>query len=147
MWTFEHSTVTTANAEALWSIWTNPKGWPESDHNLEWARLDGPFAVGSQIVLKPTGAWQNSITLTAVTPYERFTTESKMPFGKLTFDHIATPDAKGTSIVFTHRLSITGPLTRVFRRLFADKMASSLPQTMDRIKHQAEGASAGKEAQ
>ena len=46
MWTVEHSTVTTASAKALWSIWTNPKGWPESDQNLEWARLDGPFAVG-----------------------------------------------------------------------------------------------------
>jgi hypothetical protein len=147
MWTVEHSTVTTASAKALWSIWTNPKGWPESDQNLEWARLDGPFAVGSQIVLKPTGAMQNSIILTAVVPYERFTTESKLPFGKLTFYHFATPDAKGTSIMFTHRLSITGPLTRVFRRLFADKMARSLPQTMDRIKRQAESANAGKGAQ
>jgi hypothetical protein len=147
MWTAEHSTVTTADPKAIWSIWTNPKGWAERDQLLEWARLDGPFAVGSRILLKPTGARQNWITLTAVVPYERFTTESKLPFAKLTFDHFITTDAKGNSLVFTHRLSITGPLTQVLRRLFADKMARSLPETMDNIRRDAESANAGKGAQ
>jgi Polyketide cyclase / dehydrase and lipid transport len=148
MWTAEHSTVTTADPKALWSIWAYPEGWPKYDtKNLEWARIDGPFAVGSRILLKPTGARQNWITLTVVVPYERYTTESKVPFGKLTFDHFVTPDAKGNSIVFTHRLSITGPLTRVFRRLFADELVRSLPQTMDNIKRDAESVNAEKGAQ
>jgi hypothetical protein len=147
MWTAEHSTVTTADPKALWAIWTNPEGWANGDKMLEWARIDGPFAVGSRITLKPTGAPQNSISLTAVVPYERFTTESKLPFGKLTFDHFVTPDATGKSITFTHRLSITGPLTRVFRRLFADKLAQALPQTMENIRRDAESANAKKGAQ
>jgi hypothetical protein len=140
MWTAEHSTVTTADPKALWSIWTTAEGWPGHNRKLEWARLDGPLAVGSRIVTKATNGMRSSITITALVPYERFTMETRIPFGKVTFDHIATPDAKGTSLVFTYRLTITGPLTRVARRIFADEMARTMPPVMDIIIHDAENA-------
>jgi hypothetical protein len=42
--------------------------------------------------------------------------------------------------VFTYRLTITGPLTRVARRIFADEMAGTMPPVMDIIIHDAENA-------
>ena len=142
MWTAEHSTVTTVDPKALWSVWTTAEGWPGHNTRLKWARLDGPLAVGSRIVTKATNGMGSSITITALVPYERFTMESKIPFGKITFDHIATPDANGNSLVFTYRLSITGPLTRVARRIFADEMARTMSPVMDKIIHDAERAHA-----
>ncbi|HEV2027768.1 MAG TPA: hypothetical protein VGS16_04460 [Candidatus Dormibacteraeota bacterium] len=142
MWAAEHSTTTTADAGALWERWTNPECWPEQDRGTEWARLDGPLAVGTRIRLKPSGSVETSTTITTLEPFGRFTSESKIPFGKMTFDHLATRD--GATILFTHRITITGPLTPVFRRLFADEMARSLPEMMESVARHAEGANVGR---
>jgi hypothetical protein len=138
MWTAEHSTVTMVEPKALWSIWTSPAGWPGHNPRLEWARLDGPLAVGSKIVSKPKGMMRTSMTITALDPYEHFTMEAKVPFGKATFDHFATPNAQGNSIEFTYRLTITGALTPVLRRMFGDEMARVMAPTMDKIIEEAE---------
>ena len=44
--------------------------------------------------------------------------------------------------MFTYRLTITGPLTRVARRIFADEMARTMSPVMDKIIHDAESAHA-----
>lgn len=95
MWTAEHSTVTTADPKALWSIWTTAEGWPGHNRKLEWARLDGPLAVGSRIVTKATNGMRSSITITALVPYERFTMETRIPFGKVTLTISRHPMPRG----------------------------------------------------
>ncbi|GGJ27816.1 SRPBCC family protein [Deinococcus roseus] len=38
-----YSATTTASAQAVWQLWTNPKHWPTWDPTLQSAELSGPF--------------------------------------------------------------------------------------------------------
>lgn len=55
MWVHEHAGETAANPEAVWRVLSKLDEWESWDTSMEWVRLQGPFAVGSQVVMKPIG--------------------------------------------------------------------------------------------
>ena len=60
MWVHEHTAATAASPTAVWQVLRDLDQWGAWDTSLEWVRLKGPFQVGSQVTMKPTG--QDPIT-------------------------------------------------------------------------------------
>ena len=132
MQTREETRETKASAETIWHHWVDAEKWPEHNADLEWARLEGPVAVGSRIVMKPKGSGKTSATITLVTPLESFRTEARLPLARLRIDHEMSP-LPGGGTRFTHRWTMSGPLSGLFWKLFGQRASSSLPAMLDNI--------------
>jgi hypothetical protein len=129
---------TTANPDAIWQRWVNVSSWPEQDNGMEAVRLDGPLAVGTKIIMKPKGSKETGSTITVLDHQNfRFTSEAKIPFGYLRFEH-EIPVHESGKTEFLHRVTIKGPLTPILRKVFADKMVADLPEMLSNIARLAE---------
>ena len=50
---FGGSSHSSASAEDVWAVWTNPAEWPGDV--IVMAKIDGPFAVGAKITMRVKG--------------------------------------------------------------------------------------------
>src|SRR5258705_10634989 len=50
---FGRASRSSASAEDVWAVWTNPAGWPGDV--IVMAKIDGPFAVGAKITTRVKG--------------------------------------------------------------------------------------------
>ncbi|MBP7807169.1 SRPBCC family protein [Candidatus Saccharibacteria bacterium] len=137
-WTFTNTETTTATPEAIWRRWTNVTGWPEEDTNLVSAELQDDFAIGGKIIMKPKGAPKSSVKIVEMTPNVSFSTEGTIPLGKLIITHNVEATSGRTS--FTHTITVTGPLRKLFVRMVVQKLANNLPVKMKNIARLAESA-------
>jgi hypothetical protein len=142
MWSHEHTVETEAPAEAIWRLWSDVSTWSSWDDDIEWARLDGQFAVGSRGKLKPKGVPAGGFKLVAVNPGVSYTVEQRLPLARLRFEHEVTEAGEGPTR-FTHRVTVDGPLAALFARLFGRRMKANFPTVM---RHLAEAASASAQA-
>lgn len=140
-WVTEASAVTAAAPEQVWALWVDVAGWSSWDQTVERAELDGPFEQGARGLLKPAGGPATRFTITELTPNRSFSNRASLPLGSLEFSHTLTPGADGTRIV--HRVTMTGPLTFVFRRLVGAGIARGLPSVVESLARFAEGARTG----
>lgn len=138
VWTASHTQTTTASPKALWQHYTTVANWPKEDTSLETAQLEGDFVVGSKIVMKPKGAPKSTVTITKVVPMSFYSTQGSIPLGKLLFTHEITKSGKTTS--FTHTITVTGPLRKLFVKMVVQKLADNLPTKMTNIAKLAESA-------
>jgi uncharacterized membrane protein len=138
MWAYEHTVETEAPAEAIWRLWSDVSTWSSWDDDIEWARLDGPFAVGSRGKLKPKGIPAAGFRLVTVAPGVSYTVQQRLPLARLRFHHELAEAGVGPTR-FTHRVTIDGPLGALFALLFGRRMKANFPTIM---RHLAEAASA-----
>lgn len=136
MWTVEETQSTSADPAAVWERWVDPERWVEHNEDLEWARLDGPLTVGSRITLKTRGGPKSTAMITRLQLLRTFTTVGKLPGCRLTLDHEL--DTRNGRTVFTHRLTMHGVTTPLFRRLFGNDLAARLPAMLASIARLAE---------
>jgi hypothetical protein len=131
MWKSEHTQTAIATPEALWKRWTDVANWPEQDSSLESAGINGPFAVGSVITLKPKGSPTVKVKLIEVTPLQSFSSTGSLPLAKLQFDHKANTTTQG--IEFTQSVTISGPLAGLFSNLMGKTMGQNLKARMVKL--------------
>lgn len=136
-WQVSNMLETSAKPEKIWQRWTNVGAWPEEDKNLDSAELQGEFAVGSKITMKPKGSPKSTVIITEMTQNKSFTTEGKIPLGKLIISHDIHVMGGGKTS-FTHTITLTGPMKGLFVKLFAQKLADNLPEKMKNIASLAE---------
>jgi hypothetical protein len=117
MWTFECSDETAATRADVWSLWSNPARWPEYDRGIVWATLDGQFVAGAKVRLKPKGGPKSWLEIVSAEPEQGFSTLAKLPLAKLRFAHALSDGADGKTRI-TSTITVTGPLSKVFARLF-----------------------------
>jgi hypothetical protein len=99
-------------AEALWRVWSDVAQWSERDPHEEEARLDGPFARGTQGSSRPRGALAGAFEPADVGPPTRWVSRSTLPLGALAFSHtIEKLDA--TRCRFRLIADATGPMAVV----------------------------------
>lgn len=136
-WAFSHTETTKASPEAVWQHWVNVSNWPTEDKNLKTAELKGAFEVGSKIVMQPTNGPKSSVTITEMVSGQSYSTQGSIPLGKLIFSHHVdkTDDGKTS---FTHTITVTGPLRKLFIKLVVQKLADDLPIKMQNIARLAE---------
>ncbi len=110
------------------------------DDAVAWARLDGPFAVGTTGVLKPKGGPKVTFVIETLEAGSEFTDVSSMPGAKLRIRHLVATDEERTRIDI--EVSITGPLAGVWRRLIGKGIITSTPDGLAKLVEVAESDAA-----
>jgi hypothetical protein len=128
-WTTEHSEVSSADRESVWALWSDVGSWPAWDDGIEQVTLDGPFEAGSRGSLKPAGSRAVKFAVIEARPGEGFVDETRLPLARMRFEHELT-DAAGGGVRITHRVTISGPLTPLWRRVIGRDLERDLPGTV-----------------
>src|SRR6516164_10701825 len=106
VWSIEHQETSEAGPDAVWALWADPGREHEYDPGIEWARLDGPLAVGAKGQVKPRGAPKGAFTVEQVDPGRRILTSAGPPFAKMRFDRRIEPLPDGGSGLY-ERITIS----------------------------------------
>jgi hypothetical protein len=128
MWKTSNTETVTASPSEVWKLWQNVTAWPKQDSSITSASIDGPFAVGSKITLKPKGSPTVKVVIKKMEVNKGYTTEGKLPLAKLQFVHQITTKGKQTS--FTQSVIISGPLSGLFARMMGKSMSKNLNARM-----------------
>src|ERR1700722_8073855 len=74
MWIQSYSkTYKDITKEQIWQAWLDVNNWPKWDKELEYCKMEGEFRVGREFILKPLGSPSIKITLSEITPNQKFT--------------------------------------------------------------------------
>jgi hypothetical protein len=128
MYLFECEATLQAAPAAVWAVWTDVARWPEWDVSKEIARLDGPFEVGMSGWAKQRGNLGGSFTITVVEAGRRWVSECPVPLGKVVFDHVLEPVAKGRARVIK-KVEVDGGIAPLVR-LFAPRMRRDIAESL-----------------
>jgi hypothetical protein len=132
MWTRGHSKIYEGiNKEKIWAIWTDVNNWPSWHGDLDYCKLEGPFAVGSFFMLKPKGAPAVKITLTEIIEGKEFTDCTQFFGAKMYDTHKMEETREGLRL--SNKLVVTGPLKWLWIQLVAKKVADSVPEEMEAL--------------
>lgn len=131
-------------ADAVWKVWMDVNNWHTWDHDIEWARLNGPFADGSSFELKPKGGAKVRIALSDVEEEKTFTDCARFPFAKMFSIHeLRVQDGV---IELSHTVKMTGPLKKLWWHLVARNVASGMEQQTNNLVVRARQISESKNA-
>jgi hypothetical protein len=129
MWSHERTAETVVPKELIWKALADIDTWTAWDTSMEAIKLNGPFAVGSQISMTPAGQEPIRSTIVEIVEFERYADETTLAGVVLRFSHTLTglPDG-GTRIV--HRLEITGPAADQVGPEIGPMITSDFPEAM-----------------
>lgn len=115
----------------VWRMWADVIHWPTWDKELEYCKIEGGFIKGNSFILKSVGGPKVKITLSEVITNERFTDYCKFFGATMHDDHILEETSDGLRIIST--ITVTGPLSFIWAKLVAKKVANSVPNQMDAL--------------
>jgi hypothetical protein len=122
---FGGSSHSSASAEDVWAVWTNPAEWPGDV--IVMAKIDGPFAVGAKITMRVKGHPPLRLTVTRVDAPMLWTGVARVPGLTETIDHLIEPTDSGTLI--TQRTVFTGPLASIAARVLGGTVRKTFEAT------------------
>jgi hypothetical protein len=134
---YEHSIDTTADAQAVWRLWSDVATWPSWDGSVRGVDIDGAFEVGATGTMDIDGQGPIAFRLTEVLPGAGFTDETEIPGGVLRFIHRVTAKPDGGHTV-TVRVEIDGPQEMAAE--FGPMVTSDTPESMAGLVKLAESA-------
>ena len=138
MTTIATAEVTSSAAPAaFFARWADMATWPEWNLDTEWVRLDGPFAQGATGVLKPKGGPKVPFIVEKLVPGQEFNDVSRLVGARLGFRHLVTA-APGGGCTVRVTVSMTGPLTFLWKAILGKGLASSVQPDLDRLARTAE---------
>jgi hypothetical protein len=122
---FGGSSQSSASAEDVWAVWTNPAEWPGDV--IVMAKIDGLFAVGAKITMRVKGHPPLRLTVTRVEAPVLWTGVARVPGLTETIDHLIEPTDSGTLI--TQRTVFTGPLASIAARALGGTVRKTFEAT------------------
>jgi hypothetical protein len=122
---FGGSSHSSASAEDVWAVWTNPAEWPGDV--IVMAKIDRPFAVGAKITMRVKGHPTLRLTVTRIEAPMLWTAVARAPGLTETIDHLIDPTDSGTLI--TQRTVFTGPLASIAARLLGGTVRKTFEAT------------------
>ncbi|MFP5264403.1 MAG: SRPBCC family protein [Blastocatellia bacterium] len=131
MWEFEHSVETTPDRDFVWRFWTDVSNWA-FDASIEWIRLEGHFAAGTQGVTKSPGVDPMRWVLKEVEAGEQAIIEVALDGATLRF-HWRFEDIDGGGTRITQRVSLSGANAELVARQAAPEFQRGIPQGMERL--------------
>lgn len=117
--------------ERVWSLWCDVDRWNQWDKDTEYAKLSGPFEVGSSFVLKPRGAPRFTIYLVGIQPLGGFTDLTRFPFAKMYDVHEMEEAPEGLKLI--SKIRVEGPLSWLWAHLVAKNVAAGVPAQLDAL--------------
>jgi len=140
VWEYEHAAETTAPAEAIWRVWTDVARWRDWNADIERVELNGPFAEGSVIAMKPAGQETVHLRLASVRENEQFVDEAEI--GGATFRTTHRLDSLGGDrLRVIYRMEITGPAADELGPELGPAITSDFPETVAALIARAESSS------
>jgi hypothetical protein len=132
MWSKSFSKVYSGVSwQAVWQLWTDINNWPKWHGDLEYCRLEGPFAVGNHFILKPKGVRPVKIVLTEIEAGRKFTDCTIFPGAKMFDTHALEETSQGLKL--TNTVVVTGPLKWLWIKLVAQNVANTVPDEMEAL--------------
>ncbi len=133
-WEFEHSIITDARKDEIWTLYSNVESWPLWDHGIEDISLDGEFMEGTNGKIKIEGQGYLNYRITMADPDKGYTDETVIEDLKTTIEFVHTfvdlPDGK---IRLTNHVTILCPGKEEMEKEIGGSIASGVPQTMENI--------------
>jgi polyketide cyclase/dehydrase/lipid transport protein len=108
MWTTEHAIESAGSPEAIWRVWADVERWGEWNPDIERIELDGPFAAGGKITMRPRGQEPVVLAIAEAVEPERFVDEADL--GEVvvrTLHHVERLDGDRVRVIY--RMEIWGP--------------------------------------
>jgi hypothetical protein len=131
-WEYEHSADSQASPASVWERYKDVDHWSEwSKKGVAESSLDGDFKVGTQGTSKAPNLPKGKFELIEVEPEQGFVSKAKMPGATLVFEHRLEPIDGGTRI--THRATLDGPLSAVWRPAVSRIIERGLPSGVERL--------------
>ena len=132
MWTRSHSKLyQDVKLQDVWRIATDVNNWATWHGDLDYCKMEGPFAVGNHFMLKPKGVKAVRIVLTKIKEGRNFT-DCTTFFGAKMYDtHSFEETPHG--LLLTNHLVVTGPLKWLWVKLVAQNVADTVPGEMDAL--------------
>lgn len=132
MWIRHHSKVyRDVKKDSIWRLWIDVNNWTTWHGDLDFCKMDEPFAVGSHFYLKPKGVAPVRIEITEIKEGASFT-DCTIFFGAKMFD---TPELEATpeGLRLTNTLTVKGPLSFLWAKLVAENVAKTVPEENDAL--------------
>lgn len=142
MWSAAHTETVDAGSEAVWRLWGDPAAWPTWDSTLERAALDGPLAAGATLMIKPAASGPVRFEVVDAEFGRGFTSRTRLPFAVMSVEHRLYEPCPGRTAL-TYRVTIVGPLWRVWARVFQRGLERNVPATVRSLAGAAESLSRG----
>ena len=139
MATYGRSLDTTALAETVWRIWSDPSTWAEWNPDMESCSIDGPFQSGTPGKMRTRSGGAHDFTLADVRPGESFRLQTRAMPGTLFSFHCSVKPAGGGGSTISQELSMSGPLAPLFSRMAGPRIAESFPAILQALARRAEG--------
>jgi uncharacterized protein YndB with AHSA1/START domain len=138
VWAVEHTMETSATAEAVWQLWADVERWPEWNAGVERIELQGPFEVGSTILMTPPGDDTVELRITEASEPELFVDEADGgDFVVRTTHRVERVDSQGSRI--TYRMEISGPTADTVGPEIGHEISGDFPQVLAALAARAEG--------
>ena len=99
---------------------------------MEEVTLEGPFAVGTRVTMKPTGQDPITSAITAATENERYADETDLGDVVLRFSHTLTRLSHGGTRII-HRLEINGPKADELGPELGPAITADFPEAMQAL--------------
>ena len=132
MWQYTHTrTVKGVAADQLWRVWSDVNQWHTWQSDIDYARLDGAFAVGNTFTLKPKGGPKLKIQIVRAEPGRAFTDLTRFPGARMYGAHEFVACDDGLEIRTT--LRIEGPLSFIWRKIVAEDIAKGEAEQTERL--------------
>lgn len=127
MWTRSYSTETNkVNAGQMYNLFADVNNWASWDPGVEHSSIEGPFAAGNHFMLRPKGGPDVKVELLETEPNRRFLDVTSFPLAKMYDEHLFEATPNGLKI--TNTITVKGPLSFLWVKLVASKIAASLPE-------------------
>ena len=132
MWSRSYSvTVNDIKPEQIWAIWSDVNNRHLWDTDTEWAKIDGPFQVGSKITFRPMGGPIVHMRISECI-VNRVFTDCCQFFGATMYGvHEMEETPEGLRLTTT--MKVTGPLSFLWRKLVVEKVVAELPEQTDAL--------------
>src|ERR1700722_15905630 len=85
---FQHSIYINATKEKIWNVLIDVANWGTWDHEVQSAKLDGTFSIGTTGTLIIKDNTISRFTITDIKPYDQYSNYYQLPLlTKLNFTH------------------------------------------------------------
>jgi hypothetical protein len=106
-WKNEFAIETAASPESIWARLTDVPGWTRWNAGIEEVAIDGPFAVGACITMKPPGQEPLRSILIEVRENRSFVDETRLGELVVRVGHHLQPEGATTRVRYT--VFVDGP--------------------------------------
>ena len=127
--TSAHAT-TAASAASLFDRWSDIATWPGWIADVEWARLDGPFAEDTTGVREPRRGPLTKFVIEQLDTERAYVDVSILPGARLAFSHVVTASAGGGCTI-DPEITLRGPLRALWERVLGKGLRSTAQRELD----------------